>query len=449
MTAVRATTSRGHDLEQRDRFTPTELLIVAIPAVAIAASAPSVIARFVPAVGPPLESAGRYLPVLLAIPLLLRSPISRIRFTLPMVTWTLAGIVSSLVAVHPAGWGYSGAGAMLALYVGPWLLAGVELSGASAHRLLTSFSMAPVVLLTFAALAQGAGIAPLLEVDGASGSLRLGGLMIAAAWATLGVVGALASGMRIALGHKVGWALLGVSGLLVVLAQGRGAALALIAGSIPVVHLATRRHLRWRPARYVLRALALVALALLATAAGWKVVSDRQEVLPVPVYLSDVVNQSDPTSGRGEAWSYFLDRWTEQPVFGHGPSSTYVFSQSAESELIRHHFKAAHNEYVQALVEFGVFGLVLIAGGLLAEASICRRRAVAALRPFPASILAAFVVFALTDNATSPIFAVSIAMLLTVSRSITGPTDARPRPVRWLTPSDLADRRPTTTGANS
>lgn len=406
------------------------LLLLAIPAVAVLSSLHSVAGTFVPSLEPLLESVGRYLPLLLAIPLLASSPLSRLRFTFPLLAWTIAAMASLAVAVHPAGWSLSGAFAMLAIYLAPWLLASAVLSSSDARFLLGAIAATPAVLVTLACLAAAGGLAPFFEIDLASGSLRLGGIMIAAAWATVGVVGGLSAAMRVALGHSSGWILLLLSLSLIVLAQGRGAGLALIAGSVPIVRLAMRTNPSWRPTRYLLRAMIVVGVFVALAFGGARAIADRQDVVPVPVYLSDVITESDATSGRSTAWGYYLDRWQDQPLFGHGPSSVYVFSQAADLPIIRNHFKAAHNEYVQILVEFGAFGLLLIGGAVLAEATSARRRAVDALRPMPMSILASLAVFSMTDNATSAVFAVSIAMLLAICRSISDPPTPPP-PIRF------------------
>lgn len=401
-----------------------DLLIVAIPPVAVVASAPSIVATFLPPLGGPLVSIARYLPLLLAGPLLFHGKVTRLRFSIPMVAWSVAAVLSIVVPRPPEGWGLSGAVAMFAIYMGPWVLASITLDQRRAKMLLRAFSLMPVAFLGLAILAQITGFAPLLQVDGASGSLRLGGIMIPAAWATLGLVGALAAMVRALLGGGSAWPLLATSLSLIAMAQGRGAGLAVAIGMIPVARLAMHRHVNWRAGRYVLRMLALVAVGATVAMAAVNVINDRQTVLPVPIYLSHVVEESDPSSGRGEAWGFFLDRWQEQPLLGHGASSVYLFSQSTDNDLVRNHFKAAHNEYVQVLVEFGIVGLLLIGGAIVAETSVARRVTRPELKSAPLAIVGAFAMFAFTDNATSPIFAVAVAMLLSIVRHL--PPDGSP-----------------------
>lgn len=395
----------------QDRVSVFTLSLLATPLVVLLLDS-SLLHTFVPALAPAADAATRYLVVLAGLPLVFQHPsLSRIRLTWPVLAWGLAALLSLLVATPPAGWTLTGAVSATTLYIGPWFVASTRLGPADAARLVRLVSVLPGLAAVLGIALGGAGLVPLFEQDATTGGLRLGGLLIAAGWAALAVPGSVAAGMRIAVGDSRGWLLLGVNAVILAASQGRGAGLAFVAGTYPVIALAIRRHPHWRASRYLLRGLLILVAVVSGLLGAVEVVSSRSDIRPVPLYLSGVVEESDPTSGRGRAWAYYLDHWIEQPLFGQGPSAVYVLSQEAPG-YIGENFKAAHNEYVQTLVEFGVVGLVLIGSAVLAEGRHVRRSASPAVRPFATSILLAFAVLAVTDNATAPLFAVPVTLLL-------------------------------------
>lgn len=61
------------------------------------------------------------------------------------------------------------------------------------------------------------------------------------------------------------------------------------------------------------------------------------------------------TSGRFDAWPYFLALAKEKIWMGHGIGSIKTMT---ETEIYKRGFRAAHNEYIRLLVETGISGLV-------------------------------------------------------------------------------------------
>lgn len=66
--------------------------------------------------------------------------------------------------------------------------------------------------------------------------------------------------------------------------------------------------------------------------------------------------------GRVEVWSATISAWINSaPLLGHGPGSFYyLFGDNFQPQSIRDHgiFLQAHNDYLQALFEYGTMGLV-------------------------------------------------------------------------------------------
>ncbi|MDZ4812153.1 MAG: O-antigen ligase family protein [Pseudomonadota bacterium] len=82
-------------------------------------------------------------------------------------------------------------------------------------------------------------------------------------------------------------------------------------------------------------------------------------------------NQSTPAEpDDAERWVVAragLRLWRERPWFGHGPGSFRLLFPAVKPESVGLFYEHAHNDYVQTLVERGLFGLVLF---LIATASL-------------------------------------------------------------------------------
>ena len=407
--------------ESREPLTLYSLCLVGVPVSALAiytiASSPLV----APPIGGPgglLESALRVVPLAIGAPLLFRHGVGNARLSFAVLGWMLAWSISLLAGDHLESWTMQGAVAMVTTYAGPWALTAALLTAGDARRIVATVAVLPAVSLVVALPLSFAGLFDLMELDPATGRERLGGLMISASWASLALLAVLASALMIATHRRSGWLWLSAAVAILLLSQGRGAMVTLAIAGSPLVLRMLVRGPREPRERYLHRVVAIVVVAALALVAARAVFQSRGEVIPVPIYLSEVVEQSDPTSGRTRAWSYFIDAGRESPIVGHGASTVYLLSQEAEDPLISKNFKAAHNEYVQVFVEFGAVGLLLVIIGIVAEVRYLRLRTLPSLRVFPAVFALAFAAFAATDNATGALLALPLCLLLAACSSI-------------------------------
>lgn len=122
--------------------------------------------------------------------------------------------------------------------------------------------------------------------------------------------------------------------------------------------------LAWRKSRTWFL-LALVALPLLAAAAGWT----AWKTLPA-VQERFGAMMKGPDMGGGDRLAMWRDApamFRDRPIWGFGAGS-YVWSYPPYQRHVRNHlnFDFPHNEYIQMLLEYGAVGLALALAGLLA-----------------------------------------------------------------------------------
>lgn len=79
--------------------------------------------------------------------------------------------------------------------------------------------------------------------------------------------------------------------------------------------------------------------------------SEMLSVFMARTFVDGTIN----TSGRFEAWTYFIDLAKGDLLLGHGVGSIKTMTGT---EIYKRGFTAAHNEYIRLLVETGVTGLV-------------------------------------------------------------------------------------------
>jgi teichuronic acid biosynthesis protein TuaE len=73
------------------------------------------------------------------------------------------------------------------------------------------------------------------------------------------------------------------------------------------------------------------------------------------IYRRTVIRGELDSSGRIEAWGYYLDRICESPIWGHGMGGAEYFYDYTVV-----FFRAPHNEYVRFAYDYGILGGVLI-----------------------------------------------------------------------------------------
>jgi O-antigen ligase len=107
----------------------------------------------------------------------------------------------------------------------------------------------------------------------------------------------------------------------------------------------------WLRASRVAAALAATGVFVMLVAIG--VFGDEALVAPVEILLNKERSQMSfgGNSGRGALAAAALSIWQEAPLLGVGPGNSYVYM------LQRSPIGTPHNQYLNILVEFGIFGL--------------------------------------------------------------------------------------------
>jgi O-antigen ligase len=106
------------------------------------------------------------------------------------------------------------------------------------------------------------------------------------------------------------------------------------------------------------------------------------------------------TSGRFEAWNYYLNAGKANRVFGIGLGAI----KTIEGVDVNNSFTAAHNEYLRFFVETGAVGFVLIFSSFIAIFYKLMKNNILGNKKFLLmAFIAAFVVFSATDNTISAV----------------------------------------------
>ena len=106
------------------------------------------------------------------------------------------------------------------------------------------------------------------------------------------------------------------------------------------------------------------------------------------------------TSGRFEAWSYYLNAGKSNRVFGLGLGAIKII----EGVDVNNSFTAAHNEYLRFFVETGAVGFLLIFISFITVFYKLLKNNILKNKKFLLmALIVAFVVFSATDNTISAV----------------------------------------------
>lgn len=302
-------------------------------------------------------------------------------------------------------------------YVGfllPWLFLLVRWPSGSAMSLLRAVSVLPVLAVPIGLVLQAAGIWGF--VDAQDGTARLEGSSIPAHLAMMTCVGVLAAALQLVLSDKPGeaaiWLLLNLAIAAATLTRG-----ALLAESVVVLGLGAwslTQHAAWRPrARNLARCFPVLMIGLVLVA--------------LPGLLSrsagNAYEGAFNTSGREQAWPFYLGLVSDTPVLGRGLGFASI-AQRLYAPLGVQNLDAPHNEYLHFIVDGGallLIGYVLVV--LVALVTAARE-----IGPGARLVLIAFApalaLYATTDNPFStPQFMIPFAVVLSACAAFRG---ARP-----------------------
>ncbi|MBN1668948.1 MAG: O-antigen ligase family protein [Anaerolineales bacterium] len=219
-----------------------------------------------------------------------------------------------------------------------------------------------------------------------TGGFRLNGSSIAAHLAMLAWIGTAVSMGEVARGKRQ-YLWLGLANFAIILATGtRGATLGALFIFLPY-GLESLQHFFQRGR--VARAFLLLGLAALLVA-----------VVAMPNFLrrtfidnSGAIN----TSGRYDAWEFFITEGQEAPWLGRGFGAGTV----ANVGQVNSAFRVPHNEYIRMFVDGGLFGAALVLGSFILTFRHILRNQTGRRRSALLFMLLGFAVYSFFDNTLS------------------------------------------------
>ncbi len=296
--------------------------------------------------------------------------------------------------------------ALLTLNIG-WLATHIRWHDEERHRILQFVATVPLVSVATGFALEAGGVHLSRSVD-YTGVPRLHGAGIAAYLALMATGGAAASVLLYRLGRRrMGVSLVLSNFVIVALTATRGGVLATAILLVPfAVTVALRGDLPVGQVAFR----ALGALVLFVAVA----------IFFVPPLLARSFHSGEAgfeSSGRIEAWSYFLDQTKGHAAFGRGLGSAVLLAEAAED--LPGDFRGVHNDVLRLYVECGVVGGALI---VLAVALVLRRAyqlTPRALRGDLLALLAAFLFYSFVDNTLSTFqFFLPLGLVLGVYASL-------------------------------
>jgi teichuronic acid biosynthesis protein TuaE len=183
--------------------------------------------------------------------------------------------------------------------------------------------------------------------------------------------------------------LVAANALILALTLSRGATIALAAAAVIPTMRFVLGPLPMRRAVAVARFGLVAALAVVVAAA---VVPRLEERNAGGRYYAGAGTFQDPTSGRTSAWKEFYAIAEESPLFGHGLGSGPI------TKIPEKGFLAQHNEYLRMFLEGGYIGGGLLLLTMIFAVGTCIARAPPFIRPELAGIAVAWAGLSYFDN---------------------------------------------------
>jgi O-antigen ligase len=317
---------------------------------------------------------------------------------LPVIAYvSLLALTFTAVDRHPS-LTLSKAGFALASLATGWLASQVRWRRDELAPTLLLLAYLPVISVLIGVVLAAAGIHPLHMAE-YTGVQRLQGASIPAYFGFLAAAG-VAGGTALVLLAPAGptatrrqapWAALAI--LLGIACAGlsgtRGALIATIVIAAPAAVRLVRTARRGARTR---RALLLGLLA----------VAGLMAVLPTLVERTKTSSTNDDldTSGRAEAWSFYLDSMDGAVVGGRGIGAGPVIGEESYG-LLRGDFRGTHNEYVRLFVEAGWVGVVLVVGAIAVHLAAHLARTPSRAKAGFIALTVTFAAYSIVDNTVS------------------------------------------------
>ena len=295
--------------------------------------------------------------------------------------------------------------ALLTLNIG-WLASQIRWRSAERITVLKVVSAVPLVSVLVGFVLSAAGLHLVHSVD-YTGVARLHGAGIAAYLALAAAGGAAAAVLLYRLGRtRAGISFVLINLVIVALTATRGGVIATL---ILLVPFALTLVLSGGPTA------SQVAVRILAgmCAASFVVVA----VLPPLVARSFHAGQAGfESSGRTEAWSYFLGETKGSEAFGRGLGSAVLLAQAADD--LPGDFRGVHNDVLRIFIECGFIGGLLVVVAVARTLRAVYRQTATALRPDLLALFIAFLFYSFVDNTLSTFqFFLPLGLVLSVYSS--------------------------------
>lgn len=325
------------------------------------------------------------------------------------LTWIALWAAAMLLAVvgpDPYGLGPVGAGTALLGYLSGWMWLFVSRTPREAVRQLRLVERAALACLLLGIALDLGGIGHAVQVDDTA-VFRVAGSLIAPQLAMLAMVGVIASVVRAHAGDtRRAWLWLVVNVLLCFATVTRGAiiATALITGVHVIDSLRRRSLARGRFAAIT----TLVAAATLVTIA----INARTEATTFETGYN--------TSGRAEAWAFYLSVAERHPWLGNGLGAGSVANAIEHPARVQAAFAAPHNEYLHLWVDAGLplAAVMVVVLVLLVDRHL---RAVVPLLT-RLGVVVGILAYAVVDNPLSTVqFTAPLAMVLAAAAAVRAP----------------------------
>ena len=346
--------------------------------------------------GSAIARAHRLAVIVALAPILLTRGLRGRTIPLPVVAYLVLLALTFTGVDRLPGLTMAKAGFAVAAFTVGWVASQVRWRRSELDTTLLVMAYLPALSVVTGAALDAAGVHP-LQMAEYTGVQRLQGASIPAYFGFLcaaGAGGATALLLRPSgsARHLRPWALLalGLSIVCAGLSGTRGALIATVVVASPalvrMVRSARRRHVRLR------RALLIGLLAVIGTAA----------VLPTLIERTKTSSTNDDldTSGRAEAWTFYLDAMNGATLAGRGIGAGPVIGEEGFG-LLRGDFRGTHNEYVRLFVESGWLGVVLVVGAVTLHLRAHLAATPAHAKAGLVALIVTFVAYSVVDNTVS------------------------------------------------
>lgn len=284
-----------------------------------------------------------------------------------------------------------------------WIFLAIRYTNNDSKIIQNILSVLPIICVIVGGLLALVGVRSMLNYE-YTGAIRLQGSSIAPHLAMLGVIGAISSfAIAPARGNhnKIATVNIYICLLIIVASGTRGAIISIL----PLVCFLLFNNFRQK--NYIKIFLNFITSSLL-------IIGITVMYLP----QLEARNQNNTmetglnTSGRSEAWHFFLLQAKESPVFGLGLGA----STALNTGQIDNSFEVPHNEYIRTYIETGYFGLFIVWLSIITMCIYAIKHS--QNRPPVVLAVCSFLIFSITDNTLSTM-QFSLPFVLLIASSIT------------------------------